>query len=149
MSNVAATRPDARARLVRLIHVAKRELNMDDDSYRAMLSGCVKKDSASTMTVPELERVVERMKRLGFRVKRTPGSAARPLADDGQSKKIRALWLSLHEAGAVRNSSESALASYVQRQTGVSALQWLTPAQASMVIESLKKWLARTERRGA
>jgi hypothetical protein len=45
-----ATRPDARARLVRLIHVAKRELNMDDDSYRAMLTGCVKKDSASAMT---------------------------------------------------------------------------------------------------
>ena len=145
MSNAATTRTDARARLVRLIHVAKRELNMDDDSYRAMLTGCVKKDSTSGMTVPELERVVERMKRLGFRVKHT----TRPLAGDGQSKKIRALWLALHEAGKVRNADESALAHYVERQTGVAALQWLDPAQASKVIESLKQWLTRKERRSA
>lgn len=134
--------PDARQRLVRLIHVAKRDLGLDDETYRTLLTGCVKKNSTSAMTVPELERVMARMKQSGFKVKRN-----RPLADDGQSKKIRALWLSLHEAGAVRNSSESALASYVLRQTGVAALQWLDPAQASKVIESLKQWLARTERR--
>lgn len=131
-----------RQRLIRLIHVAKRDLGQDDDTYRAMLVGCVKKDSAATMNAPELERVLERMKRLGFRVKRS-----RPLAQDGQSKKIRALWMALHEAGAVRNSSEGALASYVLRQTGVAALQWLTPEQASKIIESLKQWLTRVQRR--
>lgn len=136
-------RPDPRQRLVRLIHVAKRDLGLDDETYRALLTNCVNKDSTRAMTVPELERVMARMKQCGFRVKRTIA-----LADDDQSKKIRALWLSLHAAGAVRDSSEFALASFVRRQTGVAALQWLDTAQASKVIESLKQWLARSKNGG-
>lgn len=34
---------------------------------------------------------------------------------------------------------------YVKNCTGVEALQWLSGAQASNVIERLKKWLARIE----
>ncbi|MEX3556412.1 MAG: phage protein GemA/Gp16 family protein [Burkholderia gladioli] len=35
------------------------------------------------------------------------------------------------------------LSAYVKRQTRVDALQWLSSAQASCVIEALKCWLAR------
>lgn len=37
------------------------------------------------------------------------------------------------------------MASFVTRQTKIQALQWLSSAQASRVIESLKKWVARAE----
>ncbi|AHZ79990.1 phage regluatory protein [Pseudomonas putida] len=38
---------------------------------------------------------------------------------------------------------------FVQGRTGAQALQWLTSEQASLVIEEMKKWIARIEQEGA
>jgi len=143
---------DNRQRLIRLIHVAKRDLQMDDDSYRAVLAKVVKKTSAADLTIPELERTLEHLKRCGFkeRSKSKPGVSkptkakpSRPMAQDPEAKKIRALWLFLHELGAVQNPSEEALAAYVKRIAKVDALQWINGYQAETLIESMKKWAMR------
>lgn len=142
----APSKPD-RIRLIKLIHVARRELRMDDDTYRLMLAGMKGLDGATStadLSVPNLLRVLEQLKQKGFKV-RPNKKAKRPLADDEQSKKIRALWLTLHDMGAVRDPSEEALAKYVLRMTKVAALQWLTAAQASQVIENLKQWMGRVQ----
>ncbi|MEW5750322.1 gp16 family protein [Pseudomonas lactis] len=136
-----------RLRLIKLIHVARRELRMDDDTYRLLLAGMTGLDGATStadLSVPNLLRVLEQLKLRGFKV-RPNNQPKRPLADDVQSKKIRSLWLTLHELGAVRDPSEAALAKFVLGMTRVSALQWLTTAQASRVIENLKQWLLRVE----
>lgn len=136
-----------RVRLIKLIHVARRELHMDDDTYRLMLAGMKGLDGATStadLSVPKLLRVLEQLKQKGFKV-RPNTKAKRPLADDEQSKKIRALWLTLHDMGAVRDPSEAALAKYVLRMTKVAALQWLNAAQASQVIENLKQWMGRVQ----
>lgn len=136
-----------RLRLIKLIHVARRELCMDDDTYRLLLAGMTGLDGATStadLSVPNLLRVLEQLKLRGFKVRPNNGPK-RPLADDVQSKKIRSLWLTLHELGAVRDPSEAALAKFVLGMTRVSALQWLTTAQASRVIENLKQWLLRVE----
>nr|WP_262407279.1 regulatory protein GemA [Pseudomonas lactis] len=130
-----------------MIHVARRELRMDDDTYRLLLAGMTGLDGATStadLSVPNLLRVLEQLKLRGFKV-RPNNQPKRPLADDIQSKKIRSLWLTLHELGAVRDPSEAALAKFVLGMTRVSALQWLTTAQASRVIENLKQWLLRVE----
>lgn len=142
----APSKPD-RVRLIKLIHVARRELRMDDDTYRLMLAGMKGLDGATStadLSVPNLLRVLEQLKQKGFKV-RPNKKAQRPLADDEQSKKIRALWLTLHDTGAVRDPSEEALAKYVLRMTKVAALQWLTAAQGSQVIENLKQWMGRVQ----
>ncbi|WP_426122076.1 regulatory protein GemA [Methylococcus capsulatus] len=74
------------------------------------------------------------------------GATSRTVDQEAQSRKIRALWLGLHQAGIVRDPNESALAAYVKRMTGVEALQWLDEHQASRVIEQLKKWGFRAAR---
>ncbi|MBA1271229.1 MULTISPECIES: gp16 family protein [Pseudomonas] len=134
-----------RLRLIKLIHVARRELHMDADTYRLMLAGMKGLDGATStadLSVPNLLRVLEQLKQKGFKVR--PNKAGkRPLADDDQSKKIRSLWLALHDLGEVRDSSEAALAKFVLSMTRVSALQWLSTAQASRVIENLKQWQYR------
>ena len=137
-----------RQRLIRLIHVAKRDLQLDDDTYRAILQRVGGKDSSSDLTVPDLEKVLEHMKRSGFKVRSkakqpAPAKSSRPLAQDAESKKIRALWLFMNQIGVVKNPSEEALASYVKRITGVDALQWINGDQAETLIESLKKWAMR------
>ena len=136
-----------RQRLIQLIHVGKSDLSMADDTYRDILQRIGKKSSAADLSIPELQKVLEHMKRSGFKV-RSKGvspkaNPSRPLAQDAESKKIRALWLFLHELGAIQNPSEEALAAYVKRITKVDALQWLNGYQAEVLIESLKKWAMR------
>ena len=133
-----------RKREITLIHIAKQQLGLDDETYRAMLwaVACVK--SSAALDWAGRKKVLDHLKSCGFKVtasKTRPQSRA--LADDPQSKKIRELWLVLHEKGKVRNPAESALAAFVKRQTGRDALQWLSMGEASKVIEELKKWLAR------
>ena len=135
-----------RPKLIQLIHIAKSQLGLDDSTYRANLIQVTGKNSTKTMTLAELRTVFEDLKTKGF--KTTPAKSTKfkrdsSMAGDNQSKLIRHLWLSLHGLGEVNNPSEQALAKYVERQTGVSALQWLTMQQASIVIESLKKWEMR------
>lgn len=132
------------SKLKRLIHVAKRDLQLDDETYRAALGEVTEKYSTTEMTLPELEKVMVHFKGVGFQVRHAPGkNPSRPLASDPQDKKIRALWLDLHEMDVVRNPSEAALAAYVKREIGVDALQWLTIQQKSRVIERLKQWQSR------
>lgn len=140
-------RADSRQRLIRLIHVAKRELAMADDAYRDMLRSLELPDSAANMSVPQLEKAVEHMKQSGFKV-RSKGEAPQKqtpmaLAHDPETRKIRVLWLVLHELGAVKDPSEAALAAYVKRMTQVDALQWTNDEQAQRVIEALKQWAMR------
>lgn len=133
--------PQSRTALIALIHVAKRDLGMDEDTYRAALTTATQKASTKDMTAQELQAVLDHLKRKGFQIK--PKAATRPLADDAQSKKIRALWLEMHAQGIVKAAGEAALANYVKRLTRVDALQWLSTDQASTVIETLKKWQRR------
>ena len=131
--------------LIKLIHVAKRSLAMEDEDYRAMLQAQTGKTSCSGMSMSELEKVAEHLRRRGFEER--PGAKAKtkkqPLADDAQSKKIRALWLTLRDMRALSDSSEAALAAFVKRQTKVERLEWLNGYQAGLVIESLKRWIHR------
>lgn len=146
---------DNRKHYYTLLQVGKAELGWDDEFYYGIwlpMQGATLKNgkySASTMTIGQLCQAVEVMKGLGFKVKHKQNPSARKLADDGQSKKIRSLWLSMHDEGIVRDSSESSLANYVKRLTGVEALQWLDTRQASGVIEALKKWQKRVNDQAA
>ncbi len=135
-----------RNKLIQLIHVAKRDLKLEDDIYRSILQRIGGMSSTLEMTVPNLMLVLQHMKDSGFKVRTTKPAKAkqsRPLAQDAESKKIRALWLFLHEIGIVKNPSEAALASYVKRMTGVEALQWINGDQAALLIEAQKKWAMR------
>lgn len=142
------SKSDRRRVLIQIIHVARRELNMQEDDYRQFLANIPALEGATSVAdlpIPKLDMVLERLKAKGFVVVPKAKKQAIPLANDAQSRKIRSHWLSLHSAGVVRDSSETALAKFVKNCTGVEALQWLDTAQASKVIERLKQWAKREE----
>lgn len=144
MSAAPAPRAAERQRLIRLVHVAQRELKLDKETYRAALLTVTggKKDSCSSMSAEELQAALDHFKRFGFKVRLKP-RPGRPIDTEATSKKIRALWLLLRDLGAVKNASEEALAAYVKRITGVEALQWIDGVQAERTIETMKKWAMR------
>lgn len=129
------------------IHIAKKELGLDDETYRAMLFTVARVHSAKDLDFHGRKRVLAHMKGRGWKNKSAKkAKSSRPLADFPKAKKIRALWLSLRDAGALEDASEAALGSYVRRITDVDALEWISDAQADKVIETLKQWLSRLER---
>jgi len=69
----------AHLRYYRLLSIAKKQLDMDEDSYRSLLARCGAKESngkvsATSMTIPQLEQAVNEMKRMGFRIVANPNS---------------------------------------------------------------------------
>lgn len=150
-TKTAPTLPSARrTTLIKLIHVAKRELRMDEPTYRTLLLTAGQRESLSAMDVPAMEAVLERMKRDGFKVR--PKASGRPLAINPGAGKARALWLFLHALGEVRDPSEKAMATYVARIAKVDDLRWARGARLvnaeyrermELVIETLKKWAMR------
>lgn len=129
--------------LIKLIHVGKTKLGLDDELYRDILSSTTGKTSSKELNIAQLEAVLDRMKQLGFVVDSKPKSEVKNLASDPQSKLIRHLWLQLHAAGQVRNKDEKALAKFVENKVGVSALQFLSSHNADMIITHLRQWCKR------
>lgn len=138
---------DRRKKLVAKVKIAQKQLCMEDEAYRDLLFSVAKQRSASKLKVWEIENVLKRMAQLGFKAKPSKAAGDRKQADDNQSKMIRALWLELHNAGKVKDSSERALVNFAKGQfkttTGIEALQWLSDRQKRRLIEQLKLWLAR------
>jgi phage gp16-like protein len=140
---------DRRNQLIKLIHVARRELGMQDEDYRNMLANMPAlggRTSSADLSIKGLELVLEALKAKGFRVRaKGPNKVStRRLADDPQAKLARHYWLCLRDAGVLRDSSEKALNSYVKRITKVDDLAWLDQSQINKVIESLKNWCDRS-----
>jgi phage gp16-like protein len=131
------------------IHIAAKDLGLAEDDYRALLYSRYKVRSAADLSQRRAWDLLEHFRALGWRPRPTgsgPGPARpAPRPDDPQSRKILALWISLGQAGALRNASDMALNAYCKRMVGVDALRFATPAMKSRLIEHLKEWQRRTE----
>lgn len=132
------------------IHIGKKDLDLSDQVYRDIVWEVGRVESARDLDGRGRQAVLDRFRELGWKPRHSGRGpvkrpASRPLATDPQSRKIRALWIELSQAGAVRDSSEAGLGAFIKRLTGRDALQWLGPGQKSRVIESLKEWLERVQ----
>lgn len=122
--------------LIAKIHVAKKEMGLADDDYRALLYRVTGEHSAKDCTDAQLTAVVEELKTKGFKPK--PRRSVRTSADHPAARKARALWISLHQLNAIDTPSEAALEAFARRQLHVDALQWADQALLYKLIEALK-----------
>jgi len=60
-----------RARLIKLLHVARRDLQVADDSWRAYLQAAFSRSSSTELSLANLRTAMEHMKRRGFVLKNT------------------------------------------------------------------------------
>lgn len=123
------------------IHVAKKQLGLDEDTYRAALMSAVGKSSAGDMTESERQKVLEHFRERGFKARST--GRRKPL-EGKYAGKLQALWIAGWNLGLVRDRDDRALLSFVKRQTGIDHVRFLRHGQDAMkAIEALKGWLAR------
>ncbi len=138
-------RADQRRRtLLAKVHIAKKQLGLAEDDYRAIVFDHCGALSAKNATEEELRTLVAHFTQRGFKstAKAVPGRKA-PAADFPTAKKARALWISLHQLGAVRNPSEYALEAFAKRQLRTEIWRWSDQSMAYRLIEALKAMAKR------
>lgn len=125
-----------------IINIAKKDLAMEDDDYRALLLRVGGTASLRTMSERGRLKVVDEMKRLGFKVKPRGGKPL-PASTKPYIRLIHALWKSCARKGVVSDASRPALRTFVENRSGVSDPDFLTFEQASPIIDALKAMEAR------
>lgn len=142
---------DRRALLAK-IHLGAKELGLAEDTRRDVLEKITGHRSSADCSDRELIMVLAHYRSLGW----TPTGAAKPrmgavpvrkpsrtAAQHPVAKKARAMWISLHQLGVVREPSEAALEAFGKRQLGVDRLQWADQGQGFRLIEALKQMAER------
>ncbi len=126
--------------------IARKQLQLDEESYRAIVTRVTGQPSVRVASDAQLHRLVAEFGRLGFKPSRPQTSASR--SEKSHARLIVALWGEL--APLLSDPSADALRHFVQRQTrsrlhpdGVAAPEFLDAKQGAKVIEGLKGWLAR------
>ncbi len=147
-----------RQKLIAQIHIARKQLNMDEETYRQALQGITGSASCSTMTVQQLRLALDHFKRRGFKARSSRGRTHSPKSRQKlpelktQQDKLRALWIDGAKAGLIRDGSETALCRWAGRMTKkyntgvpVESIEWLDGYQLWRLIEHLKAYLKRLE----
>ena len=126
-----------------MIHVAKTKLNLDDNQYRALLTGaCGVESSKDIKNWKQYESVMAAFAKLGFVYKSKSYKAEIAPQEDRnpewisekQEKYIKGLWQLVG-----RDKRDAALNSFIERITGIAYIDWLMKPQAADVIVALRK----------
>lgn len=137
---------DARRRLlIGKVHVAKKELGLDETLYRDLLFRITGYSSAADCSDEQLIELIDEFKRQGWQAKpkQQVSRAGSKRADHKTARKARALWISLGHLGAVENPSEQALEAFAKRQLGCDRMQWADQTMMFKLIEALKAMALR------
>ena len=129
------------------IHIAKKDLGLDDNTYRQMLQTITGKSSAKTLTLTECDRVLAHCKKLGW----IPKASTKPKATDKdwrapRIKLIHNLWEQLGKAGVLRNPTHEGLLSFCKPLMTVPKLEWATSQALNNIVEVLKARQARVQK---
>ncbi|AFK54230.1 regulatory protein GemA [Tistrella mobilis] len=134
---------DDRTLRLRTVRAAARELGLSDDGLRDVYVRTIGSRSAAGASAADLGRVLDALRAAGWVPKSRRRKGDRRPAGSAQARKIRALWVSAHNLGITYDPSETGLGEWIERQTGISAMNWVDPATLAKVIEALKFWIAR------
>lgn len=143
--NAAAARPaqfdrssQFRRAMLGKVHIAKKQLGIDDDDYRQIVLDNTGKMSLGDCSDRQIATVLDVLKRKGFVALPSKKAASHPMA-----RKARALWISLYHLGAVHNRSDEALEAFAKRQLKCDRLAWANQREAFKLIEALKNMAVR------
>jgi phage gp16-like protein len=139
-----------RLRDLALIHLAKQQLGLDDDTYRALLENVAGVRSARELDGAGRAAVLARLRVHGFRP--YAGSAAR--RGTPQARYIRFLWARLVNAGRLPRDAQIGVWLKVHtRRWHPRGVGWVRPESlprdvAGRVIRQLHAWLDSSPVRG-
>lgn len=120
-----------RRNMLAKIHIAKKDLDLCDDAYRAILAEVGGAESAGDLDLDGLTRVVAHMRKLGFEPKRSKKTGSLPKAKAGQIKKI---WAQCYSMGRPVPAYGDGMA---KQMFGIARVQWCDPDQLRKISAAL------------
>ncbi|MBF0456251.1 MAG: regulatory protein GemA [Magnetococcales bacterium] len=129
-----------------LIHIAKRDLSLDDANYRSILIMVAGVRSSKDLDIRGFNGVMEHFEYLGFKStnakkeeERKESFGSRPgMATPAQVKFIRSLWRSFAD-----HPDDAALGRWLEKKFKISALRFLDNRMAAKAIQGLKAMVKR------
>lgn len=136
---------------VKLIHIARQSLKLDEDVYRSLLSrfgnGAT---SSKDLSASQRRHLLQHFKNSGFKLRPTSGKTGGEWRREPQMRKLRAMWYRLADAGAVDQPADSAgcdaaVEAWARRQLStdtppLDALRFASGPQMDKLIEAMKAW---------
>lgn len=119
-----------------IIHKGKKELGLDDDNYRLLLSSLTGKSSAADLDQKERRLVIESMQRLGADVTpRSPGRRIR--VGNGNQAMLGKVYALLKHMAMPISYAEATLKNMFKEQAP-DKLEWATGEQLHKLIATLE-----------
>lgn len=137
----------SRAELAK-IHIAKKELGLDDTAYKGLLS-TYNVESSADLNDQQASDLVNRFQQMGWKPKGNGRGKlkfeqlkgrGKGFAKPAQLRKIEVIWRRI-----ARDKSDQALSRFIERQTattnrkGISKIEWLKDYHAHAVLCALQK----------
>jgi phage gp16-like protein len=149
---------DTRRRELAKIHIARKDLCLDEESYHQVVReiGGASSGSSADLSPLGLAKVLQHFRSKGWKSKRRPAqkrisNSGEILASAQQIQRIRMTWSRMAEAGKLDNPTEQGLRAWVKSSSrryhpakaGYSTPEFLPEWVAQRLIEHLKQWAAR------
>ncbi|WP_417691527.1 regulatory protein GemA [Roseibium sp.] len=122
------------------IHVLKKQAGLTEEMYRDLVERETGVRSAKGLSSGEHLRVISALDRLVPKTHHT----GRDRATGPYARKLQALWIAGYNLGVIHNRTDTAMRSFLKRQTGLDHHRFLQRAEdADKAIDALKIWIRR------
>ncbi len=125
------------------IHIAKKALEWDEDTYRDVMFTVTRFKSAGELDFAGRKRFLAHLQACMVQAGMVTKAKGTKAPWNPSQRRLWSLWQQLADAKLVTARDRKALDAWVHRQTGVDRLEWLNEAQLDLVITSAKQWLGR------
>ncbi|MCY1362545.1 hypothetical protein D9M69_492690 [compost metagenome] len=115
------------------IQIARRQLGLDDETYRDILKRTVGAESSKDLTSRQIGRVLAELERLGFQPTQAKGGRAKPKAAPGRGPLVSKIEAQLAEAGRPWAYADA----MVLRMFAVERVEWCDTDQLRRLVAAL------------
>lgn len=145
MSNKRAKASTAKMALMAKIHIAKKELNLDDATYRDVLWRVTGKRSCTDMTIAQLQDVAKDMQNSGFKPKAAPKHGKKPVVIGRRVNLMNKIEAMLADMSLHWNYAHG----MADKMFGIKRLQWLNDSQLYKLTQALSVHQQREAKKAA
>lgn len=131
--------------LMAKIHIAKKDLHLDDDTYRDVLWRVTGKRSCKDMTIAQLQDVVKDMEKSGFKPKAAPKHGKKPSVVGKREPLMGKIHAMLTDMGLHWNYAHGMADSMFK----IKRLQWLNDSQLYKLTQALRVHQQREAKKAA
>ena len=135
--------PEHRRAMIAKIKIAQKELAMEDDAYRGLLTRVTGKTSAAALEKRELEAVLREMQRLGWQAGNPQGTPPRFASE--KSRTTAKIGAMLKELGLSWNYAHGMAKAMFARER----VEWLNSEELHKLMQALAVYQRRQRARKA